>query len=133
MGWPLPRNATRPEGALPLHKCPRGNGTYFGWDRKPGEGPLESNLRATLVRELGTFGDPAILSETHERFAAYLKDERTLDGNLRSPVFFLVGQNADAAVWEKLHLMARNADSFEQKRSLYTALAAARNPALALE
>ena len=105
----------------------------LGWDAKPGESPLDADVRGTLVRVLGLFGDADVLREAQDRFASYLKDPASLDGNLRGPVLFIVGRNADTAIWEKLHALARNADSFEQKRLLYSALASARNPALAAQ
>jgi len=103
----------------------------LGWDARPGETPLVSSLRSALIRTLGFFGDPATVREAHARFAAYLEKPASLDGNLRGPVFLTVGRNADEATWEKLHSLARNADSFEQKRALYAALTSVRDPALA--
>jgi aminopeptidase N len=103
----------------------------LGWNAKPGETPLKTNLRASLIRVLGLFGDPATIREARARFIEYLQSPASLDGNLRGPVFLTVGRNADEATWEKLHSLARNADSFEQKRALYSALTTVRDPALA--
>ena len=103
----------------------------LGWDASPGETPLESNLRSSLIRTLGLFGDPATVREARARFVVYLENPASLEGNLRGPVFLTVGRNADEATWEKLHSLARNADSFEQKRALYSALTSVRDPALA--
>ena len=105
--------------------------TQLGWDARPGETPLESNLRSSLIRALGLFGDPATVREARARFAAYLENPASLSGNLRGPVFLTVGRNADEATWEKLHALAKNADSFEQKRALYAALTSVRDAALA--
>ncbi len=65
------------------------------------------------------------------RFAAYLTDPASLPGDLRGAVFSVVGHDADTLTWEQLHKAARKEDSFEQKRSLYSALVSARNPTLA--
>jgi aminopeptidase N len=105
--------------------------TQLGWDAKANETPLDSNLRASLIHTLGLFGDPGTVREARARFTTYLANPSSLNGNLRGPVFLTVGRNADEATWEKLHSLARNADSFEQKRALYSALTTVRDPALA--
>jgi len=103
----------------------------LGWDAKAGESPLDAQLRANLIGMLGAFGSEDIIVEARNRFATYLATPASLSGDLRGAVFKIVGRTADAATWETLHERARAADSFEQKRSLYTALASARDPKLA--
>jgi len=103
----------------------------LGWDAKAGESPLDTELRAGLIRTLGTFGSADILDEARARFATYLATPASLAGDLRGPVFGIIGRDADATIWEQLHERARTEDSFEQKRALYGALASARDPALA--
>ncbi len=98
----------------------------LGWDAKPGEKPLDDLRRNGVIRTLGGFGDESVLRETRARFA---KPE-TLTGDLRDNVWWLVGRNADEAIYEQLHEMAKKTDSVEQKRSLYGALAAAHDPGL---
>ena len=103
----------------------------LGWDKRPGESPLEGQLRAELIALLGRLEDPAVLRQAGARFTEYLAEPVTLVGDLRGTVLQIIGRSADAATWEQLHRRARAEDSFEQKRSLYRALASARNPALA--
>jgi aminopeptidase N len=103
----------------------------LGWDAKPGESMLDSELRTGLIGLLGAFGSEDIVREARARFAAYLAEPASLSGDLRGTVFRIVGRTADAATWDQLHARARATDSFEQKRSLYIALASARDPALA--
>jgi aminopeptidase N len=103
----------------------------LGWDAKAGESPLDAQLRANLIGVLGAFGNADIIVEARNRFATYLATPASLSGDLRGAVFKIVGRTADAATWETLHERARAADSFEQKRSLYTALASARDHKLA--
>ncbi len=98
----------------------------LGWDAKPGEKPLDDLRRNSVIRTLGGFGDEAVLREARARFA---KPE-TLTGDLRDNVWWLVGRNADEKIYKQLHEAAKKTDSVEQKRSLYGALAAARDPAL---
>lgn len=104
---------------------------HLGWEAKAGESPLLASLRGSLISILGAFGSEEIQSSARARFAAYLHDPASLPGDLRGPVFSVVGRDADALTWEQLHGAARREDSFEQKRALYGALVAARNPALA--
>ncbi len=103
----------------------------LGWDAKAGESPLDAQLRASLIGVLGAFGHEDIVTEARHRFATYLATPASLSGDLRGAVFKIVGRTADAATWDTLHERARAADSFEQKRALYTALASARDPQLA--
>ena len=103
----------------------------LGWNAKASESPLDAQLRASLIGVLGAFGNEDIIVEARHRFATYLATPNSLSGDLRGAVFKIVGRTADAATWETLHERARAADSFEQKRSLYTALASARDPKLA--
>ena len=103
------------------------------WEAKPNESPLDTELRGSLLSILGVFGNEEVASSARARFAAYLHDPASLPGDLRGPVFSIVGHDADAVTWEQLHNAARKEDSFEQKRALYTALASARNPALAAQ
>ncbi len=104
---------------------------HLGWDAKAGESPLDAELRAGLIGLLGAFGDEKIAREARARFDTYLATPASLSGDLRGAVLRIVGSTADAATWEQLHTRARAEDSFEQKRSLYGALASARDPQLA--
>ncbi len=105
----------------------------LGWDAKAKESPLDAELRAGLIRTLGAFGAADVIQEAQSRFATYLATPASLNGDLRGPVFGIVGREADPTTWQQLHERAKTEDSFEQKRSLYSALAAARDPALAAQ
>jgi aminopeptidase N len=105
----------------------------LGWDAKAGESPLDAELRAGLIRTLGAFGCEDIVQEARARFSTYLATPASLSGDLRGPVFSIVGRGADAATWKQLHERARAEDSFEQKRALYAALGTTRDPALAAQ
>ena len=60
-----------------------------------------------------------------------LKEPASLTGDLRDAVLLLVGRDADAATWEKVHELGKAEASTEQKRGLYNGLAAARSEELA--
>jgi aminopeptidase N len=103
----------------------------LGWDAKPGEKALDGLLRAGLIGTLGSLGDAAVKAEARKRFDAFLKKPASLTGDLRGTVLHIVGRDADAATWEKLHELGKAEVSTEQKRALYGALASARSPELA--
>jgi aminopeptidase N len=105
----------------------------LGWEARPNETPLDAELRGSLIRILGALGSEEISSSARARFASYLTDPATLPGDLRGPVFSVVGRTADATTWTQLRNAARKEDSFEQKRALYAALASARDPKLAAQ
>src|SRR5205085_1501474 len=99
----------------------------------PGESPLDGTLRGTLVRLLGAAGDRAVIAECSRRFEGYLKDPKSLSGNLRSPVLNIVGRYATRETYDRLHALAKAALTTEEKRRAYSAMQAARDPALARE
>ena len=103
----------------------------LGWEAKPGEKELVARRRSAVIGLLGSFGDPAVLAEAGKRFDGFVAKPDSLGGDLRDTVFSLVGRDADAARWEKLHALGRAAVSTEQKRSLYRALASVRSSELA--
>ena len=105
----------------------------LGWDRAAGESEDNTILRAKLIGELGALGDDAVLAEAKRRFAAFVKDPRSLDVNLRGSVIFLAGREADRATYDELRALGRKATSTELRNRYYVALASARNPELAKE
>ena len=103
----------------------------LGWDAAAGEAPLVTQLRPRVLALSAAFGDKGTLRIARSRFASYLADPATLDADLRGIVLTIIGREADAETWGVLHALGRKAASFEQKRELYSALAAVRDPALA--
>jgi aminopeptidase N len=96
----------------------------LGWEKQTGEPELAGVTRAACIEALGTWGDEAILAEARRRFEAFLADPTSLPGDLRRAVFRVVGQHADAALYEKLHERARTEVSTQTKNDLYRGLAA---------
>jgi aminopeptidase N len=105
----------------------------LGWDRAAGESESNTILRSRLIAELGALGDGAVVAEAKRRFAAFVKDPKSLDVNLRGPVIFLAGRGADRATYDELRALGRKATSTELRIRYYIALAAAINPELAKE
>ncbi len=105
----------------------------LGWDRRAGESEDDTILRGKLIGQLGALGDRSVIAEAKRRFAALLKDPRSLDANLRGPVIFIAGRWADSTIWNQLRTLAHKATSTEERVRYYVALAAAIDPALAKE
>jgi aminopeptidase N len=103
----------------------------LGWDAQAGEPPERSMLRPRLIRLLGEFDDAAILAEARRRFAGFLETPASLSTDLRDPVIHLVGRNADRATYETLLGLARKATDTNERVRYYSAVASARDTALA--
>ncbi|HEY0437541.1 MAG TPA: M1 family metallopeptidase [Phenylobacterium sp.] len=103
----------------------------LGWDRKAGESDNDSLLRETLLVALGGFDDPAVIAEARRRFAGLLANPDSLSGSARQAVLAIVAEHADAATWDQLHGLARNARDVTDKTRLYRLLGQAHDPSLA--
>jgi aminopeptidase N len=102
----------------------------LGWEPKRGETARAALLRASLVATLGDLDDQDIVSGCKERFEKFIVDPTSLVPDLRAPVFWVVGHNANEANWEALHELGLKTTSSEEKQNYYDALAATRDPKL---
>ncbi|MEI9990311.1 MAG: M1 family metallopeptidase [Rhizomicrobium sp.] len=102
-----------------------------GWDGKPGESQNVTLARNDLIAALSDLGDAAAIAEAKARFEGFVKNPESLSGDLRRNVLRTVAMNADAAIWEELHTLARTTKDSLAKREYYTLLGLARDPALA--
>ncbi|MFI4967321.1 MAG: M1 family metallopeptidase [Gammaproteobacteria bacterium] len=94
----------------------------LGWEAVPGEDQNSAVLRTTVIMVLGELDDPAVVAEAQKRFAAYLKDPTSLTPDLRRDVLRIVAEYADAATWDQIHTLAKDAKSNLEKRELYVLL-----------
>jgi aminopeptidase N len=101
------------------------------WARGANEPAEQQMLRTRLIRALGDLGDEAIRTEAAQRFAAFVRNPASLRIGLRDPVVHLAGRMADRATYDALHELARGTTNASERVRYYTALAAARDPALA--
>ncbi len=102
-----------------------------GWTGQDEETQNVTLLRQSLLAALSRMDDPDIIAEARRRFEAYLRDPSTLSGDLRSSVLGIVAEHADAKTWERLHSMARQAESSLERQFLYEMLGSARSADLA--
>jgi aminopeptidase N len=103
----------------------------LGWEARTGEDLATAGHRSELIRLLGELGDEEVLASARKRAGEFLENAASLPGDLRETVLHLAGRQADSALWERLHALAKKTADTDQKQILYGALAAARDPALA--
>ncbi|MEA2988360.1 MAG: hypothetical protein QOG83_1071 [Alphaproteobacteria bacterium] len=103
----------------------------LGWQASAGEASSRTLLRARLLRALGDFGDEAVLAEAKRRFTAFLRDPPSLTPDLREAVTHLAGRTADRATYDMLLALGRKTTNTDERMRYYSALASARDPALA--
>ena len=103
----------------------------LGWDPRPGETPALQQLRRTLISDLGSWDDPAVIAEARRRFTSFLGNRSAIapDDQLRTLV--IVAQHADASTFEQLHALAKQARDDAEQTRFYVALAAVRDRELA--
>jgi aminopeptidase N len=101
-----------------------------GWESKPDEAPNTESLRSSVLSILGLLGDPSVIAEAKTRFQA-LVGGATLQPTAREAVLRIIAINADPAIWDQLHRLARNAKTDLEKREYYELLGAAQEEALA--
>ena len=94
----------------------------MGWDARPGEGHLDSLLRATVLGQAGAYGNPAVLAEARGRFEQYLGDPASLHPDLRGLVYGLAAQQGDEATYETLWRLEKSADLHEERMRLLGSL-----------
>jgi len=103
-----------------------------GWNARPGEASSVANLREELIVVLSNLGDANVIAEARRRYAALATDANAVPGPLRKTVMGVVAQHADAAMWDQLHLAARNETTPLVRDQRYTLLAATEDRALAM-
>jgi aminopeptidase N len=94
----------------------------LGWDPRPGEGPDVQELRRTLLRDLGFWGDPQVQLEAQRRFAAFLADRKAIAPDDQELVLSLVARDAGGATFDQLHAIAKNEKDDSARRRYFMAL-----------
>jgi aminopeptidase N len=102
-----------------------------GWTPRPGENANTPLLRTALLDALNQLDDPKAIAKARKYFAAYTRAPASLSGDLRGSVLSIVAAHADAATWEQLHALAKNAPSSLEKHEFYNLLGSVHDRALA--
>ncbi|HKS31027.1 MAG TPA: M1 family metallopeptidase [Chthoniobacterales bacterium] len=102
----------------------------LGFQPKADEPVTASLLRASLIQQLGLFGDEDVIKTCRQNFDNYLKNPASVAPDLRAPTFAIVMRYGDASIWQKLHELGLKTASTEDKQYYYDALAFAADPTL---
>lgn len=103
----------------------------LGWDPRPGETAALQQLRRTLISDLGSWDDPAVIAEARRRFTAFLANRSAIAPDDQLTTLVIVAQHADAATFEQLHTLAKQAKDDAEQTRFYLALASVRDRELA--
>ena len=103
----------------------------LGWDARADENPTLQQLRRAVIRQLGEWGEPAILAEARRRFDAFLADPASLEPDDQAIVMSIVATNADQAAFDRLHGLMHSAHNETELSRYLHALVQARDPLLA--
>lgn len=94
----------------------------IGWHKKAGEGHLDSLLRELVLAQAGRYGDQAVIEEARSRFKKYLKDNRSLEPDLRAMVYNLTAKSGDEKDYESLLKLYRSSTLQEERNRLAGAM-----------
>ena len=103
----------------------------LGWDSKPGELPTVHALRRSVVQNLGTWGDPAVIAEAQRRFGLFLHDRKAIAPDDQAAILAVVGRYADAKTYDQLHALIKQTKDVNELRRFWVALASVRANKLA--
>jgi puromycin-sensitive aminopeptidase len=109
-------------------KCLKPQLERLGYTRKATDDDLTAELRARLIKTLGTIGnDKQVIAFCREKFEAYLADDKTLDGDLLSPIVQVMAYNGDSDEFVRIEEAWRNSTTPEARNRNLFALAAFRD------
>ena len=105
----------------------------IGFDAKAGEPATDAVLRETLLLALSQMNDPTVNGEARRRFLTAASDLSKLAPGERRWVLVGAARSADAATFQTLLALARNAHDPLERNDLYVDLAAVEDEAMAAE
>jgi aminopeptidase N len=103
----------------------------LGWDGSGAGDDDDTLLRSGLIWTLGDLRDADTVTEARRRFAAFMKDPKSLPPALREFVSHVVGVSARREDYDALLALARKSTQTNERVRYYYAAASARDPALA--
>jgi aminopeptidase N len=105
----------------------------LGWDARPGETPDVKELRRTLLNNLGMWGDAAVIDEARRRFSAFVANHGAIAPDDQSLILSIVARHADAAAFDQLHTIAKQASEETEQLRYFSALMEVGDPELAAQ
>lgn len=78
-----------------------------GFEAKPDEGALVTNLRETLISRLGTSGDDMVAARARDYVSALDKDPNAIPAAIRQPILATYATRATPAEWDRLLELAK--------------------------
>ena len=103
----------------------------IGYEAKPGESPLVSNLREDLVGRLGSAGDPEVAARARAYFAKLRTDRNAIPPAIRQPILDTFARNATPAEWDQLLALTLAETNPVARNGYVRLLGIAHDPALA--
>jgi puromycin-sensitive aminopeptidase len=96
----------------------------LGWEPRPGESELQSQLRGSLIGALGTQGDdPQVQTRARELYAQYKREPRSVDNNLVPALIGIVAHTGNAADYKEFKERFKNAQTPQDEQRYLYALA----------
>jgi puromycin-sensitive aminopeptidase len=103
----------------------------LGWEAQPGETELERQLRADLLRTVGTLGnDPATQERARALYARYREDESAVDPDVLPALIAIVAAAGGETEYDEFLQRFKAARSPQEEQRYLYALAAFRPPEL---
>ncbi|MCU6452790.1 M1 family metallopeptidase [Sphingomonas sp. A2-49] len=103
----------------------------IGFDAKPGESPLVSNLREGLVGRLGDNGDPEVLRKARDYVGQLATNPTAIPPAIRQPILSTYASNATAADWQRLLALTKAETNPVAKNRYVSLLGAAEDEGVA--
>jgi aminopeptidase N len=95
--------------------------------------PDVRELRRVLIGDLGAWGDQEVIDEARRRFGLFVADHGAIAPDDQPYILSVVARYADAATFEQLHSIARQARDETEQQRYYLALMEVRDPQLAAQ
>jgi len=103
----------------------------LGWEAQPGEDELERQLRADLLRTVGTLGnDPATQERARALYTRYREDESAVDADVLPAVIAIVAAAGGESEYDEFLQRFKAARTPQEEHRYLYALAAFRPPEL---
>ncbi len=99
----------------------------LGWQEKDSEPAQVSELRASIISTLGSFGDKHVRDKVDELWTAYLKDSSAISANLLPAVVELIASHGDEQRYEQFLQLRKNAKTPQEESRFLFALTSFRD------